>query len=257
MVNVREVTAKPSVIVTGGGTGIGFAIAQRFVRGGYGVSIVGRRKQVIDQAASHLSVRDNAVIPIARDIAGEGEADSILAEHLEVFGNLTALISSAGVYAQIPFLETTAKIWDDVLNVNLRGTMLLALSAARTLAETGGGRIVFIGSVLSRQSEPNTSAYSASKAAISSLTKSMAIDLAPYRIRVNCIAPGWVRTAMAAPELDAVPPSRMQQLNPLARAAAPDEIANLAWYLANDAPDFLNGETLFIDGGQSIRAPTL
>ncbi|MFN0043939.1 MAG: SDR family NAD(P)-dependent oxidoreductase, partial [Alphaproteobacteria bacterium] len=127
---------------------------------------------------------------------------------------------------------------------------------ARAMRERPG-RIVLIGSVLSALAEPRTAAYSVTKAGVSALTRAMAVDLASTGIRVNCVAPGWVRTAMAAAEIDAVPPEAMARINPLGRAAAPEEIANLVHYLLFHAPDFLTGQTIIIDGGQSARAATL
>jgi NAD(P)-dependent dehydrogenase (short-subunit alcohol dehydrogenase family) len=167
------------------------------------------------------------------------------------------LVTAAAIYQPAPFLEISTELWDRLLRINLRGTMLSCQAAARRMAVAGGGKIVVFGSVVAQQSEPAGAAYSASKAAVASLARSMAVDLADKNIQVNCVAPGWVRTPMAAAEIDAAPPSRMKSINPLGRAADPEEIANLAWYLGHECPKFLTGETIVIDGGQTTRADVL
>ncbi|MFO1107248.1 MAG: SDR family oxidoreductase [Amaricoccus sp.] len=249
---------KGAVIISGGGTGIGYATAEYLARLGCPLSIVGRRREVIERAAATLSETTGTdVIGLAEDIGTDGAAERIVAGHLARHGALSGLVSAAGVYEQISFLDMTAGAWDRINSANLRGSFLLSLAAARTMAPAGAGRIVLIGSVLHAAAEPMTSAYSVTKAGMSALVRGMAVDLAPTGVRVNCVAPGWVRTPIAAAEIDAFPPEAMVRINPLGRAADPAEIASVVAYLLRDAPDFLTGQTICVDGGQTARAATL
>jgi NAD(P)-dependent dehydrogenase (short-subunit alcohol dehydrogenase family) len=145
--------------------------------------------------------------------------------------------------------------WDRVMDANVRGNSLAGFAAARHMNAHGGGRIVFIGSVLMNQSEPRTLAYAASKAALASVVRSMAVDLAKSDISVNGVAPGWVLTAMG--DIAHVPPEEMNKINPQGRGAAPEEIAEVVRFLALEAPRFLSGQMLVVDGAQSIRGATL
>lgn len=247
---------RDGIVVSGGGTGIGYATAETLAKRGYPLTIVGRRPLVIQEAAIRLrEATGTDVLGISADIGQDEAGERIMAAHLAHHGSFTGLVSAAGIYEQIDFLDMTPAAWDRINSANLRGSFLLSLAAARAM-KPKPGRIVLIGSILNAVSESLTSAYSVTKAGISALTRGMAVDLASTGIRVNCVAPGWVRTPIAAPEIDAVPTEAMARINPLGRAAEPSEIANLVAYLLLDAPDFLTGQTVTIDGGQTARAAT-
>jgi NAD(P)-dependent dehydrogenase (short-subunit alcohol dehydrogenase family) len=130
-----------------------------------------------------------------------------------------------------------------------------AIAAAREMKKLGGGRIVLISSIDTITSEPEVAAYNAAKAAVGSLVRSIAVDCSKDGILANAVAPGWVYTPMAAPYIDDAEPGMMERINPVGRAADPDEVGNVIEYLALDAPPFLTGSTITIDGGQTIRAP--
>jgi NAD(P)-dependent dehydrogenase (short-subunit alcohol dehydrogenase family) len=125
------------------------------------------------------------------------------------------------------------------------------------MARDGGGRFVLISSINAPLSEPESAHYSAAKAAVSSLARSMAVDLAKHDIQVNAVAPGWVHTAMVDEFVENATPETLKQLNILARVGQPDELANVIEYLLLDAPDYLNGATIFVDGGQTAMAPLI
>ena len=141
------------------------------------------------------------------------------------------------------------------MNTNLRGAVLASVAAARQMREQGsGGRIVHLSSISAAIVEPGFTHYQCSKAGLSSLAQAMALELAPYGIRTNAVAPGWIRTPMTETYLEGVDSAALARVNPLARAGTADEVANLVAYLCIDAPDFLNGETIFLDGGQMSMA---
>jgi NAD(P)-dependent dehydrogenase (short-subunit alcohol dehydrogenase family) len=228
-----------SALVTGGGTGIGRATARRLLHGGFDVTIVGRRADVLDAAASELAVAAGTVGTVRTQVADMSDA----------------LVTAAAASKPVPFLETTAATWDATLGVALRGTALVAAAAARHMVSNGGGRIVLFSSINGFQSEPDTADYSAAKAAVSSLAKSMAVDLAPSGVITNAIAPGWVRTPMTEEFLDQSSPETLKAVNPLGRAGEPTEIADVVWFLVDQAPTFLVGTTIYVDGGQTVAAP--
>ena len=247
-----------SALVTGGGTGIGRATARRLLHGGFDVTIVGRRADVLDAAASELAVAAGTVGTVrtqVADVSDPAANEVIVADHVGEFGGLDALVTAAAVSKPVPFLETTAATWDATLGVALRGTALVAAAAARHMVSNGGGRIVLFSSINGFQSEPDTADYSAAKAAVASLAKSMAVDLAASGVITNAIAPGWVRTPMTEEFLDQSSPETLKAVNPLGRAGEPTEIADVVWFLVDQAPTFLVGTTIYVDGGQTAAAP--
>jgi NAD(P)-dependent dehydrogenase (short-subunit alcohol dehydrogenase family) len=133
--------------------------------------------------------------------------------------------------------------------------MLVAVASAKRMRESGGGRIVLVSSINGAVSEPETAHYSAAKAAINSLARSLAVDFASHRIAVNAVSPGWVDTPMIAEFVAEATPEDLGRINPLARLGRPEELAGVITYLATEAPEFLTGSTLFVDGGQTAIAP--
>lgn len=246
-----------TAIVTGGGSGIGLAIAAMLVRNGYDVTIIGRRKQVLDSAAQQLSSAHPgaSVIPLDGDLADPEFPARAVAEHFSRLGGLDCLVCAAGIYEQVHTLDMDVAVWDRVMNANVRGNLLAGFAAAKLMNAHGGGRIVFIGSVLMDQSEPRTLAYSASKAALASIVRSMAVDLAQTRVYVNGVAPGWVNSAMT--ESLPLAPEDMAKVNPQRRVADPSEIADVVRFLVLDAPRFLSGQMIVVDGGQTTLGATV
>jgi 3-oxoacyl-[acyl-carrier protein] reductase len=252
------IPTRRSVLITGGGTGIGKATAARLAQGGYDVTIAGRRDDVLQaserelrQLAPSADVRSH-VVDISRPDAG----DELVAAHVERFGGLDALVTAAANYNPVPLLELTAADWDRTQNTILRGTTLCAVAAARVMVPAGQGRIVLISSVNANQSEPGTVDYSAAKAAVSSLTRSLAVDLGGSGVITNAIAPGWVDTPMTDGFVEPAEAGNLFGLNPLGRMGTAKEIADVAWFLVNDAPRFLIGSVIVVDGGQSVVAST-
>ena len=249
-------TNHKSALVTGGGTGIGKAVAARLVSGGYDVTIVGRREDILRRTATELAEHGPGTVRIdVADMAASDAPEAVIASHVDAFGGINALVTAAAFYEPIPFLDTTAETWDATLHVALRGTVLAAAAAARHMVGAGGGRIVLFSSINGFHSEPDSADYSAAKAAVSSLAKSMAVDLGSSGVITNAIAPGWVAISMTQEFLDKSSPEILKHVNPLGRAGDPAEIADVVWFLIEDAPSFLIGTTLYVDGGQTVAAP--
>jgi NAD(P)-dependent dehydrogenase (short-subunit alcohol dehydrogenase family) len=159
------------------------------------------------------------------------------------------------MYEPASFLDITAENWDATLDVVLRGSVLPAVAAARWMKDHDGGRMVLVSSINGVVSEPESAAYSAAKAGIISVVRSIAMDLSDDGVTANAIIPGWVHTAMTAEFLETATHESLKRLNMLGRVATPEEIANFAAYLLTDAPPYLTGASLTIDGGQTALAP--
>ena len=235
---------------------MGRAVAERLVRGGYAVTIVGRRAAVLKATVADLSgVGPGMIRAQVADLADPSTAATVVSGHIAVYNGIDVLVTAAAISTPVRFLDTTAETWNATIDVGLRGTVLIAVEAARHMVTAGCGRILLFSSINGFHSEPNTADYSAAKAAVSSLAKSMAVDLGPLGIVTNAIAPGWVATAMTNGFLDAASPETLTGLNVLGRAGRPEEIADVAWFLIDQAPAFMIGTTVYVDGGQTIAAP--
>lgn len=247
-------TTTKVALVTGGGTGIGFACAQSLAEDGVTVVIAGRRATILEDAISRIV----ATVPTARVAAIPADLglptgpkaliDAVLARH----GRLDVLVNAAGTCSPVPTGDMDAVTWDGIVNVALRGAALCSVEAARHMPT--GGRIVMITSIDEAQSEPNVAHYCAAKAGLGAFARSFAVDLSGRGISVNSVAPGWVHTDAASVRLDRATEDSMARLNPLARAGRPDEIASVVRYLATEAPAYLTGSTITVDGGQTIMA---
>lgn len=250
-------TDRPSAVITGGGTGIGFAVARRLLSAGLDVTIAGRRESVLESAATELGREAGAgrVRTCAVDIGSDTGPVQLISAHVESYGGIAALVTAAAIYDAVGFTEITREAWDRTMRINVRGAVLCAVEATRHMVANGHGRIVFIGSTNAYHAERGSTLYSASKTALMSVAKSIAVDLAGTGVVGNVVAPGWTYTPMAAKDIDRLGSDGMKHVNPQGRAARPEEIAEVVWYLTADAPDHLSGQTIFVDGGQTAMAP--
>ncbi len=244
-------------MVTGAGTGIGRATAIALAQAGLSVVLAGRRRAALEEVeATILRASGDARVALRpTDVGRPDECEALIAGAVDRFGRVDVVVTAAANFRPTHTLDLTPEIWDECLDVDLRGSVLVAVAAARRMKDTGGGRIVLISSINGHHSEPETAHYSAAKAGIISVARSMAVDLAHHGIAVNSVAPGWVETPMIADALDGVTAEELGRVNPLRRVGQPEEIADVITYLACRAPAFLTGATLFVDGGQVALAP--
>jgi NAD(P)-dependent dehydrogenase (short-subunit alcohol dehydrogenase family) len=246
-----------SALVTGGGTGIGLATAVELNRAGLALTIAGRRPDVLADAAAAIAGAGGG-LPVHTVVADLGEPDAATAtveDHVAHHGGLDALVAAAGAYEATPLLGLTAALWNTTMDVHVRAVVLAASAAARVMTAAGHGRIVLLSSVNGFHSEPDTMGYSAAKTAIISIARSLAVDLADSGVTANAVAPGWVTTPMTETYLDEATPESLRRLNTLRRAGRPEEIAAVIRWLVLDAPEFLTGATIAVDGGQTALAP--
>jgi NAD(P)-dependent dehydrogenase (short-subunit alcohol dehydrogenase family) len=235
------------VVVTGAGSGIGAAAADRFAAEGAAVVYADRDTERLSRVPA-----SDAVLPVAADVADAGSVERLVTATVERFGHVDVVVSNAGIWQGSPFLEVTDEEWDTVLGVNLRGTFLVCRGFARVMAAAGtGGSIIVTASTNSFLAEPDSAAYNASKGGVVMLVKSMAVDLAQARIRVNAIAPGTIRTNINA-DVQSLPDrgSPLYAFPPARRWGDPEDLAGPITFLASPDADYITGSVLVVDGGQ-------
>lgn len=244
-------------VVTGAGSGIGRAATKALAAAGFSVMAAGRREEMLSETRNEaLAQTPDAVIELrVTDVGRPEECDALIAETVERLGGVDVVVTAAASFEPAHTFDMTAAVWDSCMDVVLRGSVLVAVAAARQMKRAGSGRIILISSINGAVSEPETAHYSAAKAAIISVAKSMAVDLSGHGIAVNALAPGWVDTPMIAEFVEEATPEDLARINPLARLGRPEELAGVITYLATEAPMFLTGSTLFVDGGQTAVAP--
>jgi NAD(P)-dependent dehydrogenase (short-subunit alcohol dehydrogenase family) len=242
-------------LVTGGGTGIGAAVARRLAAEGYAVVVPGRRAAPIEEIAAEIDG-----LAVVADTGLVDDAERAVRETVERFGGLDALVCNAGIGGGGSLRDLDPATWDDVLRTNLTGAFLTCRAAIDHLAARRGS-VVTISSVSGLRASPESLAYCASKAGLLMLTQCMAVDHGPEGVRVNCVAPGWVRTPMADEDMDVL----AERLGldreaayaettvdvPLRRPASPEEVAaTVAWLVSDDA-SYVNGAVVTVDGGHT------
>jgi 3-oxoacyl-[acyl-carrier protein] reductase len=244
-------------LVTGGTRGIGYACAERLLADGYAVAICARNADEVSAAASRLGAPDR-VLGLRADVGSAGDCAGLVPAVLERFGRIDVLVNNAGVYRPVPFLDLTAQTWDETMNINLRGPVLIGGAAARAMRDQGsGGRIVNIASTGGQLSEAEFAHYNASKAAIISLTKSMSVELAPFGILVNAVAPGWVLTPLSEPFVGTLTEDALARISPLRRVGLAAEIAGAVSFLCGNDATYITGATVNVDGGLTAMHPAV
>ena len=243
------------VLITGGARGIGRATADRFASEGARVLIADRLVDLMVETAGEIGEKHGTqVLTYAMDVTSKAEVEGLVAFALDQLGGIDVLINNAGVAHLVPFLELSEEQWDETININLKGHFLVAQAVAREMVRAGSGAIVNMCSTNGLVAESDCAHYNASKGGILLLTKTMALELAPYGIRVNCLAPGYIVTPLSAGVLiedsSRSPEEYARTKIPLGRTAQPEEVASVFAFLASDDASFITGEAVVIDGGQ-------
>jgi len=246
-------TSRRSVLVTGANSGIGKGIAFRLAHAGYDVVI----NYKVDAPAAENLARElrslgTRALAVYADIATAGDVDEMFGKIFAEFGKLDALVNNAGTQVFKPLLGLAEADWDRVLATNLRGCFLCTQRAARHMKDQGRGAIVNIGSGSNKVPFPNLSSYTASKGAIEMFTKSCAVELGPFGIRVNCVAPGAIDTERTQAELPDFA-GTWAGLTPLGRIGTPADVAAAVEFLLSDHASFISGQTLGVDGGLFVQ----
>ncbi|WP_243735353.1 SDR family NAD(P)-dependent oxidoreductase [Paenibacillus turpanensis] len=242
--------------ITGGGQGIGRALAVGFASKGYRVSIADTDKEAGFETIKFIREAGGNAMFMRTDVADEQEVDKWLELTVSELGGLHVLVNNAGIGKGAPALELAAEDFDRVIAVNLRGTFLCSQRAARYMKRQGGGSIINMASTRALMSEADTEAYAASKGGIVALTHAMAVSLGPYGIRVNAISPGWIETGLWLKASKAYTPEHSERdrlQHPVGRVGRPEDILESCLYLADQRSGFITGQNLVIDGGMTVK----
>ena len=244
-----ELTGKTAVVV-GGTSGIGRAIALGLAEAGADVVPTSRRRELVEAAASEIEERGRRSVRAVSDVSDSTSLQNVLDTCIAAFGKVDILINSAGRTKRAPTLDFLEEDWTAILDTNLSGTLRACQVFGRHMIERRYGRIVNIASLSSFVALHEAAAYSASKAAVASLTKSLAVEWAVHGVNVNAIAPGVFRTALNQKLLDQSERGREFLLRtPMRRFGKVEELAGAAVFLSSDAASFVTGEILVVDGG--------
>ena len=240
-------------LITGGGTGIGRAIALAFSREGAAVAVAGRRVEKLQAVVAEIEKTGGQGLAVACDVAEAKDAERAVQEAAGRFGRLNVLVNNAGVLSVTTVAGTSEEEWDRVMRINLKGPFLMSRAALPEFRKAGGGAIVNIGSVLGLIAMKDRAAYCASKGGVTMLTKAMALDHGHEGIRVNCICPSLVETELVQDLFFANEQARQARLAtiPLGRAGRPEDVAEMAVYLASKESSWMTGAALPLDGGLS------
>jgi NAD(P)-dependent dehydrogenase (short-subunit alcohol dehydrogenase family) len=243
-----------AALVTGASSGLGWRFAEVLAEAGAKVAIAARRTERLEALAAGIVARGGTVLPIALDVTHPPGIKAAIASAAAELGPLRILVNNSGIAPAKPFLDHSEEDWDRTIDTNLKGAFLVAQEVARRMAANGqGGSIVNIASMMGIVVAKGSVAYSASKAGVISLTKTMALELAKHRIRVNAICPGYFETEMTASYL-ATPQGQAEIKSiPMRRAGKAEELDGLLLLLASDASSFMTGSCVLVDGGETLQ----
>jgi NAD(P)-dependent dehydrogenase (short-subunit alcohol dehydrogenase family) len=243
--------SKRIAIITGGGSGIGLAIADRFIKADIRTIIIGRDTHKLTAAQQQLGTNCH---PITHDLNDLPSLPGLVRQIISRFGQIDILVNNAGINMKKDFRDVTDDEFDNILHTNVKVVFALSREVVKTMVPRRKGNIINISSMASQYGIPKVIAYSASKAAIEGMTRAMAVELSPDGIRVNCIAPGFIATDMSAKALNGDPERKNKVFarTPMGRLGDPAEIGDAALFLASDQSSYLTGVILPVDGGNSI-----
>lgn len=254
MVRVQELfdLTGQVAVVTGGGRGLGEAMARAFAEAGARVVIASRKREVVEATAETFRRDGYEALAAGLDVTNPEDIESLIRRTMEEYGRIDVLVNNSGTSWGAPAMDMPMEAWNKVLEVNVTGTFLMSQQAARVMKEQGGGRIINIASVAGLGGIDSRAldavGYSTSKGAVIAMTRDLAHKWAPYNIRVNAIAPGWFPTKMSKPVLEQSG-GLLTQAIPLGRFGTMDDIKGVALLLATRASDYMTGTVLVVDGG--------
>jgi NAD(P)-dependent dehydrogenase (short-subunit alcohol dehydrogenase family) len=242
---------KRIAIVTGGGSGIGLAIAEKFTKNGIETVIAGRDEEKLKKAKAQLGERCH---PMPCDVSNLSSIPAFIEKVIAKFGQIDILVNNAGINMKKDFTEVTDEEFQQVITTNLCSVFTLSREVVKEMLKKGSGSIINISSMAAQYGLPRVIAYSASKTAIDGMTRAMAVELSPKGIRINAIAPGFIETDMTAKALNTDPERKQKVFNrtPMGYMGKPDDIGEAALFLASDAARYITGVVLPVDGGNSI-----
>lgn len=241
-------------IVTGAGRGLGRAMAMALAEAGAKVVVASRTRSELDAFVAEVEARGGEALAQPCDITDEVSVEAMVDTAVERFGTVDVLVNNSGVLSTVPLVDQSVEDWDRVISTNLRGVFLATRAVGRRMVGQGSGKVINISSNFSIMGVANHAAYAASKAAVTAFTRSMSIEWARYGIQVNALAPGYFATELNRDiREDTETFNKVVRAVPARRMGEPEEIKPWILLLAGPASDFMTGETIVIDGGQSVR----
>lgn len=240
------------VIVTGGANGIGKATVSRFAAEGAAVVMTDVDAAAVGSAAAQIHRETGAAVhPFVADVSRKADNLATVQFALEAMGGVDVLVNNAGIYYEDPFEDITEARWDGILNVDLKGTFLMTQAIVPLLKAQQSGAIINVASTNGLVGERNFAHYNAAKGGVVLLTKTLALELGPHNIRINCVCPGYIVTeSTQAMDTDEVAAAFAHNHIPLRRIGMPEEVAAVIAFLASADASFVHGDAILIDGGQ-------
>jgi len=241
-------------LITGGGRGLGRAIALAFADAGADVAVASRTREQLDEVVREIRGRNRRGMAIEADVTSSASVAQMVETARKEFGRIDVLVNSAGLGWMSRLTQTDDDVWKLIIETNLTGTFYCCRDVARLMVEQKSGSIINIASVAGVKGPPGLGAYAASKGGVIALTRVLALENVRHNVRVNAIAPGYFRTDMNAAALDdpELGPKIIGRI-PMRRAGRPEEIGPLAVFLASDQASFVTGEVYFISGGEMAQ----
>lgn len=241
-------------LVTGAGRGLGRSFALALAGAGADLVVASRTVEEVQQVAGEVNAMGRSAIACRLDVSKPGAVDVVVGQAVERFGRLDILVNNAGTSVRRPSLDITEADWDRVVNTNVKGAFFCAQAAGRRMVRQQSGKIINIASALAFVASQDLAVYCTSKAAVTHMTRALALEWAPYQVNVNAIAPTTTRTPMmeqrlADPEVHG---SYVRNI-PMGRVGVPDDLIGALLFLAAPASDFMTGQTIIIDGGFTAR----
>ncbi len=243
-----------TALITGGGRGIGRAIALDLAAAGADVVAASRTAEQVEAVAEEVARLGCRTLALPTDVSEPAQVEALVDQVCEAFGHIDVFVNAAAISPYWKRLhQMEDEEWRRIMRVNLDGAFAQSRAAGRVMLERGRGSLIHIASIAGRVGLPHIGAYSVSKAGLMSLTRNLALEWAPKGVRVNAVAPGWVKTEMTAwvreqPEIE----QHLRAQIPMGRFAEPEEITGIVRYLASDASSFTTGQVFAVDGGQTM-----
>jgi len=240
-----------TAIITGGNTGLGFATAKKFCDNGITTYIIGRNREKTNKACEELGPLSR---PVIFDLNNVEQIPKLIIDIVAQTGHIDILVNNAGINMKKDFWEVTDTEFTQIMHTNVLSVFAISREVVKQMRTQHSGNIVNISSMAAQYGIPKVIAYTASKTAIEGMTRSMAVDLSQFGIRVNCVAPGFIRTNMSSKALDSDPKRKEKVLSrtPMGTLGEPEDVANAIFHLISDQAKYTNGVVMAVDGGNSI-----
>ncbi len=241
-------------IVTGGGRGIGKAIAVRMAKEGANVVVVAKNPDTLKDTAEGIKKDGGQATAVVADMTKNEDVSRMVQATMEQFGKIDILVNNVGLFTFEPFLDTKEEEWDKLLALNLKSTLLCSRAVLKEMVKKGYGKIVNISSDAARIGVTTMASYSAAKAGVMGLTKTLAREMAHYNININCVCPGLVDTQMTADLVAFAPEMKEKMIKaiPFRRLATPEDVAAAVCFFASDEASYITGQSLSVNGGQAM-----